>query len=106
MRNNFCYFSSLLMLTFVAVSGCRNDQQQKDVQKEKNQYLKQFQSEIERNESVRSAIKNAVITSTDPKVLAFHEFLSHWHLRWPVVREGAFGEGGIGFAWHKDLQKF
>ncbi len=69
-------------------------------------YFESLMPEVEKREHVRQAIKNAVATNTDPKVLAFHEFLSHWHLQWPVVKEGAFGEGGMGFAWNKDLHKF
>jgi hypothetical protein len=69
-------------------------------------YLESFTPETKRNERVADAIKKAVATNRNDNVQAFHEFVSHWQLRWPVVKEGASGEGGIGFVWNKDLGHF
>jgi hypothetical protein len=121
---NRALFSLISSLSLI-ISGCKDHSKEQssssasitnDMNEEARQYLESnsqarnyfesFMPEIERNEKVDQAIKAAIATSGDPRVQAFRQFLSHWHLQWPVVKEGAVGEGGIGFAWYKDLQKF
>src|SRR5437016_10855739 len=106
-----------VLIFAAAISGCQDKQQKKEEARLLNEIMPPearhvfetnararhlFESlipQIQRNVKVDNAIMGAVATNTDPKVLAFHEFLSHWNLRWPVVKEGAFGKGGLGFAW-------